>query len=189
MELAGNGTLGEASLQAIADDIVLARQFDMGAFPSLGASQAHSLRSLPCQRLLRPLGNEIAFDFGGQAEGKRQHLGTDILAKPIVVLDGPDLDFVSHAFVQNAHDHHQAAPQTRQFCADEHIAFLHLVKHLAQLALLRLLCARDGLIEPNINVDVLAFAEAIDFEPLILHGLLVCADPNVPVKHDVFPYV
>ena len=70
--------------------------FPLGFEGAGGAAQAYAFGAFAGQCLARPLAYEIALDLGGKAEREGQHLALDIVAEPVIVLDGPDAAFLCH---------------------------------------------------------------------------------------------
>ena len=115
--------------------------------------------------------------------------GVQTCALPIlVVLDGPYLALFGHADVEYLHYHEEVAAEARQFCADDKVVLLYFVKQLAQLALVIRLGPADGFLDPSVDVHILAPAEPVDLEALVLHCLFVAADPDVSVCHSVIRF-
>lgn len=70
----GNLRLGLMRTQALQNDFFLAGQFMLVILGSLGTPELFAFSLETGKGFRRALGNEFAFDFGGQTKGKCQHL-------------------------------------------------------------------------------------------------------------------
>ena len=157
-----------------------------GSAFALGAPQHNALCSAPCECFFGALTDEVTFDFGRKPKGEGQHLALDVVAKPVVVFDGPDSTFATHTDVEDLHNHKQVAPQPREFGADDDVVFAHFAKQAAELTLVVGLGATDGLFDPVVDGEFATLAEVGDFESLVLDSLFVATDSDVSVYHNVW---
>lgn len=147
-------------------------------------AEPFALGAYACKRLAGALRNKVTFYFGRESEGEREHLGLDVFAEPIVVLDGPDTTTTMKAIAEDLHDHIQAASEAAEFGADDEIVLADTTQEVAQETLGVNRCSRDCFLDPSINMNVVRRAEMHDFEALILDRLLVGRDANIPIVHN-----
>ena len=75
--------------------------------------------------------------------------------------------------------------ETGQFGTDYQIVLLHFVQEFAQFAFVVILCSADCFFYPSIDVDLFPCDKIVYLESLVLDGLLVAADPDVTIYHNV----
>jgi len=180
---AGDAGAGMTASEQTMDGDLAPCELEAGASAASGATERAAFGASAGEGFAGALGNEVAFYLRGERERKRQHLAADVRAEAVVVLDCPDLHFAVEALVEDAHYHHEAAPEARQLRAHEHVALPQLREHGAELALVGFLGARNGFLYPTVYGDALALAEAVDFEALVFDGLFVGAHADVSINH------
>ena len=132
----------------------------MGVFYALWMTKHNTFRPLAGKCFFCPLGDEVAFDLGGESECKRENLRGDVRSEPVVILDRPDLRLALEAFIEDRHDHQEAAAKARELSADDYVALADAFEKLTELSFLGFLGAGDRLFNPAVNGDPLLFAEA-----------------------------
>lgn len=148
------------------------------------AAEHDSLRLFAGEGFLGALADEVALDFGGQAERECENFAGDVVAEPVVVLDGPDSAAAHHADIEYLHDHEQVAPETRQFGTYDEVAAADFAEKFSQTPDRPVLGAADGLFYPAVDGDALPVAELENFKSLILNCLLVTAHSDVSEIHN-----
>lgn len=133
---------------------------------------------------LGALADEVALDFGGQAERECENFAGDVVAEPVVVLDGPDAAAAHHADIEYLHDHEQVAPETRQLGTYDEVAAADSAEKFPQTPDRPVLGATDSLLYPAIDGNALPVAELEDLKSLILNCLLVAAHSDVSEIHN-----
>lgn len=108
----------------------------------------------------------------------------DVVAEPVVVLDGPDSAAAHHADIEYLHDHEQVAPETRQLGTYDEVAAADFAEEFSQTPDRPVLGAADGLFYPAVDGDALPVAELENFKSLILNCLLVTAHSDVSEIHN-----
>lgn len=148
------------------------------------AAEHDSLRLFAGEGFLGALADEVALDFGGQTERECENFAGNVVAEPVVVLDGPDSAAAHHADIEYLHDHEQVAPETRQLGTYDEVATADFAEKFSQTPDRPVLGAADGLFYPSVDGDALPVAELEDFKSLILNCLLVTAHSDVSEIHN-----
>lgn len=147
------------------------------------SAEHDSLGLFAGEGFLGALADEVALDFGGQAECECENFAGDVVAEPVVVLDGPDAAAAHHADIEYLHDHEQVAPETRQLGAYDEVAAADSAEKFSQSPDRPVLGAADGLLYPAVDGNALPVAELENFKSLILNCLLVTAHSDVSEIH------
>ena len=186
MEAAADGILGDALAElATYISVVLVEQKRLARTARAdGTAEPFALGAYACKRLAGALRNKVTFDLGRQSEGEREHLGLDVFAKPIVVLDRPDTTTAMEAIAEDLHDHIQAASEAAEFGADDEIALSHPTEQGTQPSLVVSHCSRDCFLDPSVDADVIFLTKTRYFKALVLDRLLVGRDANIPIVHN-----
>ena len=129
-------------------------------FRPLGAAEGDAVGAAQGEGLLGALGDEVALDFGGEAEGEGEHLALDVIAEAVVVLNGPHAALLGHADVEDLHHHEEVAAEAGELRAYDEVVGCYVVEELAELALGVAFGAADGFFNPSIDGEVLRLAEA-----------------------------
>ena len=74
----------------------------------------HTLRLLSCKRLLCPLADKISLNFRREAKSECQYLALNILAQPVIILDGPHSALFRHTDIENLHNHEETASHCKK---------------------------------------------------------------------------
>lgn len=159
-------------------------QFLWGIDRTSRAPEHDSLRLLAGESFFRALADEVALDFGRQTERECENFAWDVVAEPVVVLDGPDTAAARHADIENLHDHEQVAPETRQLGTYDEVAAADSAEKFSQSPDRPVLGATDGLLYPAVDGNALPVAELEDLKSLILNCLLVAAHSDVSEIHN-----
>lgn len=148
------------------------------------SAEHDSLGLFAGEGFLGALADEVALDFGGQAECECENFAGDVVAEPVVVLDGPDAAAAHHADIEYLHDHEQVAPETRQLGTYDEVAAADSAEKFPQTPDRPVLGATDSLLYPAIDGNALPVAELENFKSLILNCLLVAAHSDVSEIHN-----
>ena len=150
---------------------------------SFGAAETHTLGLLAGESFLCALADELALDFGGNAESEGKHFAGYVVAEAVVVLDRPDLGPDFHAAVEDGHYHEEGAAKTAYLGTDDDVVLANTLEQLAETALAYILCAADSLAYPFVNLQAVGLAELVYLETLVLDCLPVRADTDITVYH------
>lgn len=159
-------------------------QFLWGIDRTSRAPEHDSLRLLAGESFFRALADEVALDFGRQTERECENFAWDVVAEPVVVLDGPDTAAARHADIENLHDHEQVAPETRQLGTYDEVAAADSAEKFSQSPDRPVFGSAYGLLDPAVDGDVLPVAELANFKSLVLNSLLVAAHSDVSEIHN-----
>lgn len=152
------------------------------------SAEHDSLGLFAGEGFLCALADEVALDFGGQAECECENFAGDVVAEPVVVLDGPDAAAAHHADVEYLHDHEQVAPETRQLGTYDEVA-LRTLRRSFPSRLTDQSLVPDSLFYPAVYGNALPVAELENFKSLILNCLLVTAHSDVSEIHNAHPTI
>ena len=131
------------------------------------------------------LADEVSFNLRRETESKGQDFALDVFSEAVIVLDSPDLALFGHADVEDFHNHEKTPPQPGKFCADYEVILFDSFEEFAEFPFVIISCAADGFFNPTIDVEFILGAEVVDFEPLVLHCLLVAAYSYISVNHNI----
>ena len=107
MKAFGDASSGKTAPGKRADTFFLAGEFDDRVAASLGTAKGGPFGTLAGEGFFGALGDEVAFDFGGEAECEGKDFGGDIVAETVVIFDGPDADVLLHAEVEDFENHEE----------------------------------------------------------------------------------
>ena len=142
------------------------------------ATENYTLSLFAGESLLRALTDEIALDFSGKTEREGKNLAGDIITKPVVVLNRPD--------IENLHDHEQVTAESGKFGTNNEIAAPYFAEKLSKTPDGPVLGSAYRLLYPAVDGDVMQTAELENLEALILYSLLVTAHSDVSVIHNTY---
>ena len=150
---------------------------------AFGSAKLHAFGFLPGEGFFGALADEPALNLGRDAEGESQDFAGNVVAQAVVVLDRPYLGSDFHAAVEDRHDHEKGTAQPADFRTDDDVAFPHSFQEFAQPAFVYLLGAAAGFADPSVYLQGVVFAEAFDFNTLVLYRLAVGAYANISINH------
>lgn len=148
------------------------------------SAEHDSLGLFAGEGFLGALADEVALNFGGQAERECENFAGDVVTEPVVVLDGPDSAAAYHADIEYLHDHEQVAPETRQLGTYDEVVAVDSAEKFSQSPDRPVLGAADSLLYPAVDGNALPVAELENFKSLILNCLLVAAHSDVSEIHN-----
>lgn len=152
---------------------------------ALSSAKFCTLCLFPGEGFFCSLADEVSFNLCRETEGKGQDFALDVFSETVIILDSPDLALLGHADVEDFHNHEKAPSKPGKLCADYEVILFDPFEELAEFPFVIIPCAADGFLNPAIDVEFILGAEIVDFEPLVLHCLLVAAYSYISVNHNI----
>ena len=136
----------------------------------------HAFGAAEGEGFLGAEGDEVALDFGDQAECEAEDLAVDGVVEAVTFLGGVDVDAFFEACAHYGHDVSEVPAQARDFGDDEGVATFHPSDGPSEFPASDFRLSADDFHDPAVHHHVVLSGVSVDFILLVFEVLLSGAD-------------